>query len=404
MAFRSHVREYAGETADGLRLRVGEGITGWVAANGRPLIVPDAANDPRTMDVPGSAEMVAESMLLVPMRYESAVTGVIVLSRLGLGRFDEDDLRLLQVLSDQAAVAVENARLLAGRDRLVEELAALLDISQAGSVARDEVTLAGILAAKLLKATHADACSISRWDEGSTVLHVLGWQGSASSDTTGGMSGPAVAAPGRHDSRRWADTSVGGTIDVLEHPLTRRVLLDGMPQLLHRMADDVDIAERRVMESLGAHTLLMLPLNAGGRTIGLAALYATSAARDFSEYEMNVYRTMANQAAAVLENARLVGQLRTAADIDQVTGANNHRHLQERLKQEVARALAHPLTGGRADDRPRRLQGHQRRPRTRRRRPRAPQRGGRPEAGGAHQRRRRPLRRRRVRGADAGHR
>ena len=340
VAFRSHVREYAGETADGLRLRVGEGITGWVAANGRPLIVPDAANDPRTMDVPGSAEMVAESMLLVPMRYESAVTGVIVLSRLGLGRFDEDDLRLLQVLSDQAAVAVENARLLAGRDRLVEELAALLDISQAGSVARDEVTLAGILADKLLKATHADACSISRWDEGSTVLHVLGWQGADAGDTTGRMRDPAAAAEqGTHDHPGMGGhTAVGGTIDVLGHPLTRRVLLDGMPQLLHRMADDVDIAERRVMESLGAHTLLMLPLNAGGRTIGLASLYATSAARDFSEYEMNVYRTMANQAAAVLENARLVGQLRTAADIDQVTGANNHRHLQERLKQEVARA------------------------------------------------------------------
>ena len=122
-----------------------------------------------------------------------------MLSRLGLGRFDEDDLRLLQVLSDQAAVAIENARLLAGRDRLVEELAALLDISQAGSVARDEGTLAGILAAKLLKATHADACSISRWDEGSTVLHVLGWQGSAARDAAGSMSSPAAAAPGRHE-------------------------------------------------------------------------------------------------------------------------------------------------------------------------------------------------------------
>ena len=318
VAFRSHVREYAGETADGLRLRVGEGITGWVAANGRALIVPDAANDPRALDVPGSDDTVAESMLLVPMRYESEVTGIIVLSRLGLGRFDDDDLRLLQVLADQAAVAVENARLLAGRDRLVEELAALLDISQAGSVAQDEVTLAGVLAGKLMQVTHADACSISRLDEGSTLLHTLGWQGGA----TGASQ----------------DTGAGAVIDVLEHPLTRRVLLDGMPQLLHRVADDLDIAERSVMEALGAHTLLMLPLNAGGRTIGLAALYATSEVRDFSEYEMNVYRTMANQAAAVLENARLMGQLRTAADVDQVTGVNNHRHLQERLKQEVARS------------------------------------------------------------------
>ena len=47
---------------------------------------------------------------------------------------------------------------------------------------------------------------------------------------------------------------------------------------------------------------------------------------------------MANQAAAVLENVRLVDQLRMAADVDQVTGLNNHRYLQERLKQEASRS------------------------------------------------------------------
>jgi diguanylate cyclase (GGDEF)-like protein len=47
---------------------------------------------------------------------------------------------------------------------------------------------------------------------------------------------------------------------------------------------------------------------------------------------------MANQAASVLENARLMRQLRDAAETDLVTGVYSHRHLQDRVRQETARA------------------------------------------------------------------
>ncbi len=152
VAFRPHATEYHGESAAELRVTVGEGITGWVAATGQPLIVHDAARDPRAVHVPGSAELAEESMLLAPLRSEGRVIGVVVLSRLGLDRFSEDELRLLGVLADQAAVAIENAHLLAERDRHVGELAALLDISQAGGGATDERDLANVLAAKLRRA------------------------------------------------------------------------------------------------------------------------------------------------------------------------------------------------------------------------------------------------------------
>ena len=142
VAFRSQHPVYSHETADTLRLQVGQGIAGWVAQRGTPLVVRDASRDPRWLNVAAGTDAIDESMLLVPMRHEEVVIGVIVLARLGLDRFDDDDLRLLQVLSDQATVAIENARLLAGRDRLVAELAALLDISQATGVADDEEGLA----------------------------------------------------------------------------------------------------------------------------------------------------------------------------------------------------------------------------------------------------------------------
>ena len=51
-------------------------------------------------------------MLVVPMRYDAVTIGVITLSKLGLDGFDPDDLRLLTILADQAATAVESARLL----------------------------------------------------------------------------------------------------------------------------------------------------------------------------------------------------------------------------------------------------------------------------------------------------
>ncbi len=84
-------------------------------------------------------------MLVVPMRHERRIIGVIVLGPdRARGKFDQNDLRLLQIIADQAAIGIENARLLAGRDRLVHELEALLDISQATQLAQDEPTLAGV--------------------------------------------------------------------------------------------------------------------------------------------------------------------------------------------------------------------------------------------------------------------
>jgi diguanylate cyclase (GGDEF)-like protein len=104
--------EYAFETPDLLRIRVGEGIAGWVAQQGEPLILDDAGADPRAATIPGTPT-VTESMLLVPLVSEGHVSGVIVLIKLGRRQFGTDDLRLMTILAGQAANAIANARLLA---------------------------------------------------------------------------------------------------------------------------------------------------------------------------------------------------------------------------------------------------------------------------------------------------
>ncbi len=94
---------------DAYATKVGVGITGRVAQTGESLLVPNALECEFAIKIPGTAEL-EESLAVVPLRYGSRVTGVIVISKLGLNQFD-DDVRLLEVLAGQASVALENARL-----------------------------------------------------------------------------------------------------------------------------------------------------------------------------------------------------------------------------------------------------------------------------------------------------
>ena len=311
VAYRPHAREYDGESASGLRVAMGEGITGWVAATGQQLIVNDAASDPRAVQIPGSQDLTEESMLLAPLRSEGRVIGVVVLSRLGLSRFSDDELRLLGVLADQAAVAIENARLLAERDRHVAELAALLDISQAGGGVSDERDTAGLLAGKLRRAAGMDACLISRWDEESGKLVPIG-------------------ADGR--------PPIGPERDVASHRALRHVLLHDEPRWLDPSVEPLEPAEMARLHALGGAASLLLPLSTAGRVVGIVEFLTGTTGRRFHDGETELLRTMSNQVAVSLENARLVRQLRDAAETDLVTGVYSHRHLQDRVRQETARA------------------------------------------------------------------
>src|SRR5438093_2049254 len=112
MAFRGDLfSEYERETYDELVTVIGEGITGHVAESQESLLTPDANEISYSVVIPGTDPDILESMLAVPMLAGDATVGVIVLSKLGYGQFDEEDQRMLEVLASHAAVAVENAKL-----------------------------------------------------------------------------------------------------------------------------------------------------------------------------------------------------------------------------------------------------------------------------------------------------
>ncbi|HUJ92658.1 MAG TPA: diguanylate cyclase [Gaiellaceae bacterium] len=112
-----------------LRAKVGQGITGRCAELGESMLIGDAANCEFGNRIPGTP-IIEESLLTVPLRYGSRVVGVIVVSKLGLDQFDEDDVRLLEVLAGHAAVAVENASLYESARREAESATALLEFGR----------------------------------------------------------------------------------------------------------------------------------------------------------------------------------------------------------------------------------------------------------------------------------
>jgi len=103
--------EYRGVTAANATVDVGEGIAGWVAESRRGAVLGDTEHHPKAAHVKGTT-VIDESMLAVPVMFQDEVLAVIVVLKLGLNQYSLDQLRLLTILANQAAVSIANARLI----------------------------------------------------------------------------------------------------------------------------------------------------------------------------------------------------------------------------------------------------------------------------------------------------
>lgn len=130
VSFRGEIfSDYEKDTVDNLTTKIGEGMTGHVAETRESLLTPDAREIEFAVTIPGTDDIL-ESMLAVPMSVGDQLVGVIVLSMLGYGKFDEEDRRLLEVLASHAAVAFDNAKLFQAEREAAETSTALLRLSQ----------------------------------------------------------------------------------------------------------------------------------------------------------------------------------------------------------------------------------------------------------------------------------
>ncbi len=134
IAFRGELVSRDGEVVAFPRSKLGEGITGRAAATGEPQLVANTLECDFAVIIPGT-HAIEESLIAVPLRYGTRVIGVVVISKLGVDQFDEDDVRLLEVLGGHTSVALENARLYEAQRREADHLKALLEFTGAVSEA-----------------------------------------------------------------------------------------------------------------------------------------------------------------------------------------------------------------------------------------------------------------------------
>jgi len=102
----------ASQALKDVRVKMGQGIAGWVAQSGETVVVPDTSKDTRFFGkVDEKTKMETRSIVAVPVKFRDTCLGVIeLINCIGPEGFDPRDLKLLEALSDFAAIALENAR------------------------------------------------------------------------------------------------------------------------------------------------------------------------------------------------------------------------------------------------------------------------------------------------------
>lgn len=108
------------ERLQGIEMAVGRGVTGTAVATGRGMIVGSLISSPIAIKLPG-IPLTDDSLISIPFRVKGEIKGAVTLTRPGDHPFQPADLDLLERLSLQAAIAVENAELYESMERRIEE-------------------------------------------------------------------------------------------------------------------------------------------------------------------------------------------------------------------------------------------------------------------------------------------
>lgn len=128
-----------GREAEGVRLPLGHGIAGLVAASGQPMAISNAVSDPRhAAEIAARIGYLPETILCVPLIYEERVIGVLELMDKAGGRsFAPADIERLGAFGAQAAIVVEQSRLHTSLSGLIGELLSTPDRSGVAAAAGD---------------------------------------------------------------------------------------------------------------------------------------------------------------------------------------------------------------------------------------------------------------------------
>ena len=290
-------------------LRRDEGWFGTVVRTGQPWTCEDL-----TVDATHARSVARRNNqiewrgdIAAPLVHGGTVIGVLSSVTRRPRQWSQEDVDFTMAVAAHASLAIHNAELFERTERLAREMRGLLEMSSELAGSLDPEQVAERIARHLVRALDVDGCRISYWDRTADRLLSLGREPRAAWRAS-------IKSPALDDS------------------MVRRVLQD-------QETGRIEVAGARSGAGASASNgleLTLLPLVAKGRSIGLVELLAGSHSLEGTRLELG--RTMANEAAMALENARLYEEARNQADRDQLTGFFNHRYVHERLGEEIVRA------------------------------------------------------------------
>jgi GAF domain-containing protein/signal transduction histidine kinase len=268
-----------------LRVPIGRGLTGRVAASGQPLVVPNVEEDGTSLYPQFNREHQYTSFMGVPVAYREQTIGVLSVMTVSQRAFSADEVALLAGIADQAAIALENARLFAERERRIAELTALNHISQAINVS--------LSTGEILEALHHGMSEVLDTSQSFIALYDA---------KTRRLTFPLVYEDGRRAPDRETEVIV---LDDLAGGLTPTVILERRPLLLRTQQEveaialsPCDLDEPPICSWLGA------PIIQGDEVFGVLNVQSYESGK-FDEDAQRFLMTVANQAAIALSNVRL---------------------------------------------------------------------------------------------------
>lgn len=269
----------------GVVLKYGEGSAGIVAATGEPLLIADY----RTWE--GRATVYEQdhpfiAMISVPMRWQEQVIGVIhVLDNTRPNAFAQNDLQLLSLFANQAATAVQNARLFDSEKRRRQEAAVIAEVGReiTASLHLDDVLERIAWHARDL--LHADTSAVYLADPAKPTLR-------------------AIAAIGPDEEEIKQDPLVIGD------GILGAIAACKVGEIVNDSATDPRAVTIQGTQDVANEHLMGIPILSRDRLIGLIAVWRTGAGLEFTSPDMNFLVSLAQQAAIAIDNARLFEETR----------------------------------------------------------------------------------------------
>lgn len=299
-------------------------IVGWVATNQQPYISHHVGQDPVFFDEPVLEETASE--LCLPLITRGKLLGVLDVQSRTTNAFQEENIAILQIMTNQVAVNVDNARLFAATESQLNETKILLDLNTLLTTTLEVGEIYRRSAREFVLKLGVTRCAIANWDH---ELGVVTTQAEFVHDVKNNLIDEYVT---NYQSYRLTD-----------HPTTEQVLKTHSSNL-NSMADaKIDAAAKALLEALKQAVCMEIPLVFGVDALGIVRLYRDETQPAFNEREIQLAKAMANLTAIALNNAILTsntrGQLAQFSSLHRMSvilsQASNLKEIFEGARREI---------------------------------------------------------------------